>query len=198
MKKKLFLFLLCLNVFAQTSEFLKPEVNEYRDQLNVFFETEDEKDLKILLQKFIPNIDEYFPEFINHMDEIRVDREDAKVKVKVLFSVDSLEFRVKEESKSKNGEFYAVSFEKETGLEFYVNEDSIWIDNIQGIVGKVKIPVLPNAVRVKKLRLETSNETLFVYATFVGGAVNVVLKIDIRNRKVIGIDFPKTIKNYLP
>ncbi|MBI3541658.1 MAG: hypothetical protein HY075_00065 [Deltaproteobacteria bacterium] len=174
--------------------------------LQSLFEGRDENelylpgaDVKVILGKIIPDLDQYMQEIVDRLETILITRKDGKMLVDVwLTPEDGVTFKLRDEKTAKTGQPYAVSLARHTHFEVSMQRDSATLDRIQGFTAMVKLPIVPDGVTPKKVVLDTSREKLTISASAIKGLVNVVGTADVRARKFTGVDWLATMMKNAP
>lgn len=151
------------------------------------------EDVRAILGRVIPDIDYYFQTVIDHLDSITVDRSDGKMKVDVLLVQKKLVVPIRPKRQAKRGQPYEIRLKRKLHFEISMHKDWLFIEKISGIKLLVKLPIVPDGVYPRSLVFDSNTETLRINAGVVGGAVRLVVKIDVRSRRFKGIDWPSTI-----
>ncbi|MBI3558383.1 MAG: hypothetical protein HY074_19110 [Deltaproteobacteria bacterium] len=155
-------------------------------------------DVRIILARFIPDLDSYMQELVNRLDSLQITRGDGKMLVDAWLAGDGIRFSLRDAKGSKTGQPYAVDLSRHLHFEISMKRDSITLGKIRGFTVQVKLPVVPDGVTPRKLRLDTSTETLTISAGAVKGLVEVVGKADVRAKKLTGVDWLATILKNAP
>ncbi len=155
-------------------------------------------DVRVILARFVPELDKYMQELVDRLDSIAVTRGKGKMLVDVWLLSDSVRFSLRDVKKSKSGQPYAVDLTRHLHLEISMKRDSVTLDKIRGLTIQIKLPVVPDGVTPRKVRLDTSNETLTISAGAIKGLIEVVARADVRARKLNGVDWLATILKNAP
>ncbi|MEW6056311.1 MAG: hypothetical protein AB1540_06825 [Bdellovibrionota bacterium] len=156
------------------------------------------KEVRVLLSKVIPDIDRYLAILVEHVEDLKITPVKGRTRVELFLFPQSFTIELQPESEAKEGQIYEVRLKQKTSFELSMHRDSLIIDRIQGFTAHLNLPVVPDGVSLRKLRLDTSTEMLTIWASAVGGTVRVVAKADVRMRRFEGVDWVHTLLRNFP
>ena len=154
-------------------------------------------DVRVILAKFIPEIDNYMQELVDRLDSLQITRAKGRMLVDVWLTSTS-RFALRSVKKAKTGQPYSVDLGRHLHFEISMARESITLGKVRGLTVQIKLPVVPDGVTVRKVRLDTSTEQITITAGAIHDLIGVVGKANVRARKFSGVDWLATIFKNAP
>jgi hypothetical protein len=156
------------------------------------------RDVRVILEKVIPDFNKYMAVLVDHLDTFAVTRENGHMALDVRLLDGGMNFSLKPKKSAKTGQPYAVDLEQNMHADISMRRDSIVINDIAGITVQVKIPILPDAVHPRELKLDAATEKLKITAAAVKDYIEVVGTANVRAKHFDGVDWMETLSRNFP
>jgi hypothetical protein len=149
-------------------------------------------DVRVILERVVPDLEKYMQDIVNHIDSLDVKRGAGRMLVNVAFET-PFALKIADRDKAKRGQIHAVKISRKAHFEISMRRQIIRIDRIKGVSIKIKLPVVPEGVWPRTLVLDADTEDLRISAHALAGSLRVVAKANVRERKFTGVDWASTI-----
>jgi hypothetical protein len=148
-------------------------------------------ELKVILSKVVPDIDRYLDDLIESVDTIAITHDAGRINVDLWLDPKEFNFKIREKKKAEYGQVYGAKLNHHLHFDISASRDSISIHKIDGLVIYTKLPLLPDSVYPKGVKLDTATEMIILTAKALG--ITVIGKADARDHKFLGMDWLETL-----